>query len=170
MRQVIRFHCRISHVAAHTAVFNVNVTFTLEHMMEVVEKVTANPQDGSLLHPTQQQQQQQQQQQRMANVKSYLMEALPSLMTTTTRVHKDRMLRRVTDKDMEALENTLQEELDTTNGLKKWPCQSFWDIRNIEMDDTLRKMASNLSPDCDAPFTKCVVARDRCEMNGHASC
>jgi hypothetical protein len=162
MRQVIRFHCRISHVAAHTAVFNVNVTYSLDHMVDVVEKVIVNPNrhvgGGTLDHLD-----------RMDKVKSYLMEVLPSLIDTDPKRRTLSWLLKKPDM-MDALQNTLQEELDTTNGLKKWPCQSFWDIHGIDMDDRLRKMASKLSPDCDAPFTTCVVARDRCEMNGHATC
>lgn len=161
MRQVIRFHCRISHVAAHTAVFHVNASsYSLEQVMDIVEKVTLNPQHDHSLE---------QHNDSMAKVKSYLTDVLSSSFIEDNKKEwgNDMVLTR---SNMIDLEQTLQEELDTTNGLKKWPCKSFWDIQDIEMDETLRKMASKLSPDCNAPYTTCVVARDKCEMKGNVNC
>ena len=74
-------------------------------------------------------------------------------------------IKEVNDKDLKEVERVLQQELDSTNGLKKWPCRSFWDL-NVP----LSSLAERLSPNCNAPFTSCGVKRDHCEMNGDARC
>ena len=78
----------------------------------------------------------------------------------------------VTEKDLEDLKEVLQNELDSTDNLKKWPCKSLWDLEGLQEDgsDVTSRMAKKLVPDCSAPFTTCGVKRDRCEERGDVLC
>ena len=68
-----------------------------------------------------------------------------------------------------------------TKNLSTWPCLSFWTVgsdgngntnnNNIgNMSPMIQHLAKQLSPNCDAPFTKCFVARDVCEYHGDGIC
>lgn len=175
MRQVIRFHCRLSHVAAHTAVYNLDLSSSslLEDVMRIVERLVAHPRRPSLSSTDGRDLEHLDSRDPMARVKSYLREALSGdhIVWNQDTITESSSTSLTTQEDiMEELQHTLQDELDSTNGLKKWPCKSFWDVKGIDTDETLRQMASKLSPDCNAPFTKCMVQRDWCEMNGKVKC
>lgn len=67
-----------------------------------------------------------------------------------------------------ALDKVILEELEFSKNFTIWPCPSFWAIES--MGSIGRRLAKELSPDCDDPYAKCVVKRDRCEFAGDAKC
>lgn len=161
MRQIIRFHCRLSQVAMHTSVNNIDLSsdMLLHQVVKAIEIITAEPGDHAMKRGFRQTD-------RYEKIENYLKDALSEPLSTTSMELKSKMLRN----DLEMLQVVLQDELDSTNGLTKWPCKNLWDIDNIEKDNILSTTAAKLAPDCNAPFTTCTIKRDRCEMNGDAKC
>ncbi|KAL7468795.1 hypothetical protein ACHAXS_009020 [Conticribra weissflogii] len=80
-----------------------------------------------------------------------------------------------------ALENAFKEEMVLSKDLTKWPCPSFWEgIDDLDDGDgesnqdvtVLRRLATQMVPNCQDgdPFVRCTVNRDRCEVAGNANC
>lgn len=161
MRQIIRFHCRLSQVAAHTSVNNIDLSsdMLVEQVVKALEIITAEP--GKHAEKTGFRQME-----HFEEIETYLNDALSEPLSNTAMQLKSKMI----DNDLIILQEVLQDELDSTNGLTKWPCKSSWDIDNIEKNDVLSKTAAKLVPDCNAPFTACTIKRDRCETNGSVQC
>ena len=139
LRQLVRWHCRVSHVAAHTALLTVHARGVvaaprteLEALLTFIGvKVTPDALDdeerrglGELRAAVER--------------AAALADAAPST-------------------DAALLEHALRDELTATRTLRKWPCQSLW----VEGGDD--QLARALVPNCSAPFTVCSVGRDRCE-------
>lgn len=142
MRQIVRHHCRLSQVAAHTALYNIDLTSDdiSKRVMQMMEEILGKDLKSSGLN-------------------SFLEKAMPNISKMNSKHSVD-------TEYMNAFTNILQDELDSTNGLKKWPCRSFWDINEITQDAT--KLAQEFVPECNAEFVKCTVQFDVCEMNGGA--
>ena len=142
MRQIVRHHCRLSQVAAHTALYNIDLTSgdILKRVMHVMEEILGSDLKSSGLN-------------------SFLETSMPNVSKMNAQYS-------VNAEYMDAFTSTLQDELDSTNGLKKWPCRSFWDINEITQD--AKNLAQEFVPECDAEFVKCTVQFDVCEMNGGA--
>jgi hypothetical protein len=163
MRQVIRFHCRISHVAAHTFMYNLDLSSDQfrNQVSKAIAYVTAepghHPKGSDFRHID-----------RMENVDAYLDKTLSAPLSNTAM----QLNNIVSDKELKQLEQVLTDELDSTDNLSKWPCKSLWDLDGLEKDgsDIVSKNAKRLSPDCNAPYTSCFVKRDLCEMKGDALC
>ena len=166
MKQVVRYHCRLSHVAAHTFMFNVDLSSDQfrNQVSEAITHIVAKA--GHQFDGTDAQVKD-----RMKKVDVYLdkMLSVPiSLSDTATR-----LMEAISNKEIQELKQVLQEELNSTNGLSKWPCKSLWDLDGIAEKDSeniLSKSAMRLAPDCNAPFTSCFVKKDTCEMMGDAKC
>jgi len=161
MRQIIRYHCRLSQVAAHTSVTNIDLSskILVKEVIKAVQRITADP--GQ--HPPHNDFRETD---RLKKVETYLNDALSEPLSNTSLQLKNSMV----DNDLSMLQAVLQDELDSTNSLKNWPCKSLWDVEDIEKDDILSNTARKLVPDCKAPFTTCTVKKDRCEMNGDVKC
>ena len=176
LRQVIRWNCRLSHVAAHTTMINMDVSSThiVQEMKDVVRVVIEDPEtelngQHQIIHENQLSDAYQIiDQSNIDGQLSYIMkESLDHFDTLYPTNDKD-------DKWIEYMSNALKKELESTNNLQKWPCKSFWDVSSEgddhEMDKLTKEMAGLISPSCSDPFTKCGVKRDRCEEEGDAKC
>jgi hypothetical protein len=161
MRQIIRYHCRLSQVAAHTSVTNIDLSskMLVKEVMEAVKRIAADPGQHSIQNDFRKTD-------RLLNVETYLNDALSEPVSNTSFLLKNSMV----DNDLSMLQAVLQDELDSTNNLRKWPCKSLWDVGDIQKDDVLSNTARKLVPDCNAPFTTCGVKKDRCEMIGDVKC
>jgi len=180
----VRFHCRLSHVAAHTAILSVNFLDAVTDPARVASRLEA------FLIPAPRQESggggaenaagrhQEQQDDDLAAIKFIADDDQGGLYVTqerfatriltriqsTTGVHVNRLLDQV-----------LVEEMVATRNLTVWPCPSFWaagdpDGDPLDMSPIVKRIAKSLSPDCDDPFGSCWVARDKCEARGDGLC
>jgi hypothetical protein len=78
------------------------------------------------------------------------------------------------DNILRTLDDVLLDEMKISKNLTAWPCESFWTVG--EPDDRLTispvvsRISKAMSPNCSAPFTSCVVKRDKCEYEGDGTC
>jgi hypothetical protein len=149
LAQHVRWHCRVSHVAAHTAQLTVR---SASDLADVVERRLTTERLLSF-----------------AGLK-----VAPDLLDEGERTFAP-VLRalQAADASIDALDasrwrlaDVLSSELSATQNLRAWPCRSLW----VDMDDAaLVEAAKALSPNCSRPFTTCSVGRDREEMFGKRS-
>jgi hypothetical protein len=167
LRQIIRFHCRLSHLSAHTAIMSVgyedmlmephNVMKDMHTFLvprDVPEKIEGD--DDVQFAPDDDQ--------------NGLFEAEEAYGTQILS-----HIQQVAQIDVnQALDVVLQDEMKRTNNLSKWPCESFWTSGEpsdpTKLSPLLQRLASSLSPDCDSPIGNCWVERDKCESKGDGLC
>lgn len=173
LMQIIRWHCRLSHVAAHTFMYNLNLSSDsiLKDMLEVVKMILEDT-EKDLSNPIDKQVNDSQLAQAYNVIKDSNFDLLmPSMMADTTN-QLNELLKEPTK--MSILSDFLTKELDLTDNLTKWPCLSFWDVSDGGNAMTVEKYSKDLAkmiiPDCSAPLTKCTVKRDVCEGKGDIAC
>jgi hypothetical protein len=166
LRQIMRFHCRLSHLAAHTAILSVSFTEMLTEPADVMEKLQAFlvPKDvpekaelsDDLVAPDDDQ--------------NGLFEAQEAYGTQILS-----RIQQLSKVDVnKKLDEVLLEELKQTNNMTKWPCQSFWTSGEpadpTKLSPLVQRLAKALSPNCDDPYANCFVERDKCEARGDGLC
>mmetsp|Transcript_16449 Transcript_16449/g.62509 ORF Transcript_16449/g.62509 Transcript_16449/m.62509 type:complete len:327 (-) Transcript_16449:1329-2309(-) len=140
--QLVRWHCRISHVAAHTSLLTVRLSDLLSAPSAELEKVLRFAGSGKLSH----------------RALDKAAETLAEARREATAV-EDRALG-VSEAQRGALDQALDEELASSHNLRDWPCKTIW-VAGAPAD-----VSKALSPDCSMPHTTCSVPRDRCEQDG----
>lgn len=152
LRQILRFHCRISHLAAHTALLSVNTTddmasSSLYSFLGVQPPPQQEEEDDDDDHES-------------------LYEAHAAygtqILTHVQEVSRVNV--------MAVLDQVLLDELKLSKNLTIWPCPSFWSVAPIIISPLVQRLAKALSPDCEDPYAKCWVERDKCEAAGDAVC
>lgn len=169
MRQILRFHCRISHVAAHTATLSIpfmdmlsdpkETTQALQSFLapgytldekgtnddKIIESVADDDQAG------------------LFDAEEKYGTQMLTYIQSASHVNVD-----------EVLDQVLLEELKKTKNMTVWPCPSFWAAGDepdpLKLSPITQRLARALSPDCDAPFVSCFVPRDKCEGKGDGIC
>lgn len=174
LRQEIRYHCRLSHVAAHTALWSIDleslIDMSLEDLIEQIqvfldlevedileeieEKEGADEDD--LVPPD--------------NLESlfFAMTSYGASMLTHAQLSTQRSL-------LKEFDGVLLEEMRISSNLTAWPCESFWTVGDqakdrLKLSPIVQKIAASMSPDCKAPFTSCFVKKDLCEAGGDGAC
>lgn len=146
LAQHIRWHCRVSHVAAHTAQLTVRSAADLGSIAD--RRLAAE------------------------RLLSFVgLKVSPDLLDEGERTFAPVLAAlRAADAATEALDasawrlaDVLASELRSTQNLRAWPCRSLWVDTS---DPALRDAARALAPNCSRPFTTCSVGRDRQEMVG----
>ena len=173
MRQLMRWHCRISHVAAHTALLTLDMP-TISRNPKMATKTTLTflrlnttrheqdygGEDTSDDHPTISYKRHPQDAANLKEATRLGMEAATFL--STVQHHAGKMLRK-------ELETVLVEELILSNNQTAWPCPSLWDIKP-KLGSVGKSLAKALAPNCTAEHTNCFVQRDKCEAKGDPVC
>ena len=181
LQQLVRWHCRLSHVAAHTAIMTVTLeeflgdpweeeyqvrvflgllqqddeTTSLQDHMELVHHVDEDKLVGSMY------------------------ETVHRATNLVTRL--DHMIRAEADKHKSKVSNIgdltdaiLNDELKSTDNLKGWPCKSFWDLGDAttgsKITEISQRTAKLFAPNCTSRSSNCWVPRDLCEAHGDAKC
>jgi len=168
LRQILRFHCRLSHLSAHTALSSVTYSDLLFEPAEVLEELheflvpndrpeKGHPDDDAL-HP------------HADDDETGMFEDQDKKSTAIlTRIQKEEKV-----DVMRTLDNVLLEELRQTKNMTTWPCLSFWSAGDLpdtsKLSPITKRLAQALSPDCKDPYAKCGVHRDRCEAAGDPVC
>ena len=153
VRQCIRWHCRISHVAAHTRTLTVYIDDLKQRSRAVFEL------DRILSYITT----------KKKNFRDKLLNTIDSKFI-------DPFIKEFEiDSDNNGSNNNLvfnehyrtiairamKEEFENTNGLKKWPCLSFRDLDKDRTDtNSLPYHSKALAANCSAPYVTCSVGFD----------
>jgi len=165
LKQIIRWHCRLSHVAAHTALFSFD--FSSEDMDSVLTRLVK----FLVSAPSTMQRNGDIDMEKVRRVGKAMSVEISSLMSAKyADVAKSAFL---THENLEIFKNILSSELENSNNLQKWPCFSFWDVSGdseSSLMEVSRFLAGSLVPDCHNAFTKCTVQKDKCEERGNAYC
>lgn len=173
LRQYVRWHCRLSHVVAHTAVQTVFLSpdNLQRHPEAFVQNVTQfifqNPQDRMYID-------------------THVSIEIPEHEKLILREHIRNTELYTSDGNQQWDNNCvhvdlspqciLQNELDSTNKLQEWPCRSLWEniprqqvyVSNYTVDHTnvkdllLFQTANRLGPACNTDYVKCTVQEDLC--------
>lgn len=162
--QIIRFHCRLSHVAAHTASLSIDPTTLVNHtklglslrnfMAAKAQQQAGQDDDTAATADDDEMRVVYDQQSIGASIFTRLSEKLNNGETVVG-----------------ILDHVLHQEMERTKDLSVWPCPSFWDApAPLQLSDLTKKLAAALSPDCDDPYVSCFVQRDKCEAVGDAVC
>lgn len=172
LRQQIRYHCRLSHVAAHTALWSIDLeTLVAMPGQDIVRQIQAfldldhgtmsGDQDGHE-DPTIPDD--------FANFETifFAMAAHGASILTHAQIDRPPSL-------LKELDEVLLDEMRKSKNLTAWPCESFWTVGDpssdhLKFSSLIARISSAMSPDCKAPFTSCFVKRDQCEAVGDGKC
>ena len=185
LRMILRMHCRLSHVAAHTALQSVSALELLQNpqaTMELLRKFVT-PHDHVANHGADNGDDKANgggdDDLRVSNVDDDQVEMLEGEAAYGTQIltHVQAASRQNV---LAVLDRVLVQEIEDTHHFSKWPCPSFWaagkdSINSSNSTDQalsplLERLARALSPDCDDPYNSCFVQRDQCEYHGQADC
>lgn len=165
LRQVVRWHCRLSHVAAHTATMTISLENLLEDPWEEEYQVRTflnlKEEDHSLEDHLKQEHHIDEDE--LAGSMDEIVRRSTLLLLRLTRMNPNTKLEQV-------LDQAVNDELATTKNLDAWPCKSFWTFPE-EITEISKRTAQLFSPNCTASkYTSCFVPRDFCEEKGDAKC
>ena len=167
LRQQIRYHCRLSHVAAHTSMWS----------LDLEELVGLSPEDleseiRAFLELEEEENPALDEEQRLSSEEiEHLFFSMSSsasaILTHAQTTTKDDILK--------TFDDVLLDELRISKNLTSWPCESFWTVGDPSdnpqnLSPSITKIAEAISPNCTAPFTSCFVKRDLCEAKGDSEC
>jgi hypothetical protein len=167
LRQIIRFHCRLAHVVAHTAIDSLYITESMSSRMEKMERIrtflcyvpTDDITDLTIDDET-----------------NLIHSSLSFASNLLAHVQKEDITVNIST----VLNQVLLDELSISKNF-----YSFWSMgddvinNNNNNNDNLhhplspiiQKLATALSPDChNDPTIQCFVQRDKCEANGNDFC
>uniref|UniRef100_A0A7S1VFA7 Uncharacterized protein n=1 Tax=Grammatophora oceanica TaxID=210454 RepID=A0A7S1VFA7_9STRA len=161
LRQVIRWHCRVSHISAHTSVLTLHTNKIQDDpaaaLQQVIDFVRTTPTSEKKAAT-------EQGQQTVESIRQQL-KALTSRAATTAATWTPSF----------SFDDILSKELVSSKNLSVWPCPSLWTTANddglaLPADSLAGQLAKQLVPDCDDSFAQCWVDRDKCEFHGDAEC
>ncbi|KAL7580944.1 hypothetical protein ACA910_005761 [Epithemia clementina (nom. ined.)] len=177
LRQIVRFHCRLSHVSAHTALLTIDTAVLVTRPDIVIRQLVEFmvPHEDGLLSDT--------------LMQSLLHELKVNIATAIRTIEASnpgaqRLIRASAvaenindDKMYQELSQVLQQELESTKNLSVWPCPSFWSSASSSSSSSASSLSSMgtrlaraLAPNCTDPLATCFVLRDKCEAKGDAEC
>eukprot|EP00536_Pseudo-nitzschia_multiseries_P005933 jgi/Psemu1/191940/e_gw1.121.5.1 len=188
LRQQIRYHCRLNHIAAHTAMWTIgfedfaemgtdvlvakaqeffDLDLDQEDLLDQVlaefDKFDQDNESGRSELEQEEEDNPLQKFNNMFNEGSTLM----TLVQTKVKSKK-------TNDMLKTLDEVLLDEMKLSKNLTNWPCESFWTVgepdNRLELSPVIRSIAKAMSPDCTAPYTSCFVKKDKCEANGDGRC
>lgn len=197
---LLRWHCRLSHVAAHTAELTLTLDNLLRHPTDTLDTILAfvwrqdwewGEQNDNQKHTREGDPPKVWKSDAEAFVASDVGSLQPLLSQLSILLQDDGvLLSSSTDTTFvgETLRQSFAKEMINSNNLSIWPCTSFWDgveVNNIggnnenkynNYEDKSRaavyKIANEMTPNCrDGDlYAHCTVNKDRCEVKKEAKC
>jgi len=159
LQQMIRWHCRLNHVSAHTFVYNINIDHEdIIHLTSMLVKIIVSDVGKTFSEDVRHEDP-------MKRVDEYLIVAFQNWSSRHESILKSHIPKHV----IERLDTVLMKELNDTKNLTQWPCLGFWDVQDID-SQVVKQIATELVPDCNAKYTKCTVKKDFCEERGDKNC
>jgi len=156
LKQIIRWHCRLSHFSAHTPLLTVNIKDLLidgNDPINIIKTIL------SFINPNQET--------NNNHILDFVQSELFDLRESISIAKND--LHELSSLTLD-LESALDEELKNTNQLSDWPCTSFLSLGEEENNHQLVNLAQSLAPDCQSSYVKCTIPIDLCEHEGQFPC
>jgi len=172
LRMILRLHCRLSHVAAHTALDSIAISDLLADPSDTVSQIHSflAPNDGPPERDNS----------NGDDDLEFEIDDDQAEMLETESAFGRQILTHVEAESgqdvLDVLDRVLMAELEHTNNFSKWPCLPFWGAGGDEpgpqqqLSPLTQRLARALSPDCSDPYNNCFVQRDKCEFEGDAVC
>lgn len=182
LRQQVRYHCRLNHVAAHTAMWTIGVEDFAEMEMpflvdsaqsffgldmdqdDLFRKVNSEYENGSLDDDKSNQEEDD----------SDRLTALNKMLSEGSRLMSRLQAQNAEMDLLKTLDDVLLDEMHISKNLTAWPCESFWTVgepqNRLEISPLIRSISKAISPNCSAPYTSCFVKKDKCEAQGDGEC
>lgn len=162
-RQLVRWHNRLSHVAAHTALLTITIRELMDDPWDVEDKICT-----FLGMPKIMEEKNHIDKKQLSGSIKPIIELDTILLTEANHVAGTKEIG-------EIFSEIIKEEFKKTRSLTAWPCLSFWSAADespkpTELSLVTSQLASKMSPNCKADFTKCTVEKDRCEERGDPFC
>ena len=166
-RQWVRWHCRLSHVSAHTSMLTIVLPTVVDSAsLDTIYRDQIQPFIApSSSDSTTTKQDTSKESTSAKEAENNYLEAYSSWGKQFVWTDK---------KQYKLIQNKfgplLRNELEKSDNLKKWPCTSFWDSYN-PLTPKAKEFAQHLIPQCsNSTYSKCSVPRDFCEESGKAKC
>jgi len=187
LRQQVRYHCRLNHIAAHTAMWTIGLEDFAEidrdllvenareffdlnsqenlinEVIDEYEKVSNNDDDKVMRDDDDN---------ALVRLNGLYAEgeSLLNLIQITDNKNKSNYNNNI----LKILDDVLLDEMKISKNLTAWPCESFWTVGEPEnrlyISPIIRSISKAMSPNCTKPHTSCFVKRDKCEFKGDGRC
>lgn len=198
LRQQIRYHCRLNHIAAHTAMWTIGVedfaevegpwlvetarTFfgldmnqdDLFHEVHAEYESVGPDDDDESNHGVIEEEDDDN---RLAELNRMYADGsrLMSLLQMRAKTNEKKSMTNNSTSDIfKILDDVLLDEMRISKNLSAWPCESFWTVgepgNRLEISPIIISISKAMSPNCTAPYTSCFVNRDKCEARGDGKC
>ena len=175
---LLRWHCRLSHVSAHTAELTLTLSNILKHPADTLEAILTFiwRQDWDWeghSHDEYKMEERDLYPKIWAGVaESFIASEDGSLQPLLNQIslllQEDFLLSSGSDARAfgKAVQLSFSEEMIKSKDMTSWPCPSFWD--GVKRDDSgaASKIASEMTPNCrdGDPYARCTIDKDRSEV------
>jgi len=186
LQLVMRWHCRMSHVSAHTAMLTLTLedvindpSITLASVLGFVWREDWEWEGHGNHHPTQRPPPQR----GWKHEAEELVRNHESGSLLQTMLDQASLVVRETTSSAgglafrKAIQGAFASEMKRSSGMTSWPCPSFWEGVESGSDKdnevrALQHVAGEMVPNCsdDDPFVRCTINKDRCEVKHDAKC
>ena len=195
LRQQVRYHCRLNHIAAHTAVWTVGVEDFAEMGRNLLVENAQhffglNLEQEDLLYKVNDEYEKlgpdedddenhgviekEDDDNAMAELDYMFAEGSRLVNRLQTKVNTKKNMKSTTNDILKILDDVLLDEMRLSNNLTAWPCESFWTVgepgNRSEISPIISSISKAMSPNCTAPYTSCFVKKDKCEARGDGKC
>lgn len=166
LRQQIRYHCRLNHLAAHTSLWTLTSKELSDMKMEdLIRKIESfldleHGQDNIL----------------DKEIENLSLERQKSLSTVARLAFE--LVNSVKEIDFmsysEIVNSVILDEMKLSKDLTAWPCESFWTVGEnsdrLARSPAISDISAAMSPDCSSTMNSCFVQRDKCEATKDGIC
>mmetsp|Transcript_8546 Transcript_8546/g.14030 ORF Transcript_8546/g.14030 Transcript_8546/m.14030 type:complete len:449 (+) Transcript_8546:104-1450(+) len=178
---LLRWHCRLSHVAAHTAELTLTLDNILKHPTDTLETILTfvwrqdweweghnhneNKSEERDLYPKIWK----------GAAEEFVASkggSLQPLLYQLSLLLQDGLLSSDATLFGDTLQRSFANEMTKSKDMSSWPCPSFWDGVDNDYSGAAYKIANEMTPNCkdDNPYARCTVKKDRCEVKKDAIC
>mmetsp|Transcript_32331 Transcript_32331/g.45975 ORF Transcript_32331/g.45975 Transcript_32331/m.45975 type:complete len:379 (+) Transcript_32331:46-1182(+) len=167
LRQTVRWHCRLSAVAAHTSMMTITLEDLIDNPWEEEYKLQLFLGFTDKTHKLQDHllEENHIEEDELEGSMEQIVDKASKLLTRIAQTEQIKLA---------DINSVIDRELAITKNLTAWPCLSLWDVGEKEstakITEVSKTTAKNLSPNCDDEFATCWVERDKCEAIGDAVC
>ena len=143
----MRWHCRLSHVAAHTKMLTIFTKHLFDNPMFELEKVLTFVGANGYDRP---------------KIVKQLPEFIKELAESLKQYPDQNRLRNLSTEQLSQIIGSIGAELDQSKHLTKWPCLNFRSLQPKEPSAPSLPIPYNvLSANCSDPFVTCSVHYDK---------
>lgn len=144
----MRWHCRLSHVAAHTKMLTIFLDDLISRPIVEIEKMLSFI-GNKISRPD------------IIGDIPLLLSEMSKEFNSNFNQESDGTYSMLTSVEIRMIADTIELELNNTLGLSKWPCPSFRSLEKELINEKLIMSPSDLSANCSDPFVTCSVQYDQ---------